>query len=200
MTKRVNITTDTGADVGHVTAAVSRRLKEYRQQGRLSLDELSRRAGVSKGMLVEIEKGAANPSIAILCKLAAALGVSVADIVDVASTPTVHLIEPQAIPTLWQGPLGGSARLLAGTRGPDMIELWHWQLHPGEQFDSDGHPPGTVELFHVEQGTLQLQLGESELAVTQGCSAVARTDLPHAYRNAGDSVLRFTMTVVEPHG
>ena len=55
MTKRVNITTDAGADVGHVTAAVSRRLKEYRQQGRLSLDELSRRAGVSKGMLVEIE-------------------------------------------------------------------------------------------------------------------------------------------------
>ncbi|EZH82156.1 helix-turn-helix domain-containing protein, partial [Aeromonas hydrophila] len=109
MTKRDNITTDAGADVGHVTAAVSRRLKEYRQQGRLSLDELSRRAGVSKGMLVEIEKGAANPSIAILCKLAAALGVSVADIVDVASTPTLHLIEPQAIPTLWQGPLGGSA-------------------------------------------------------------------------------------------
>ncbi len=81
-------------------------------------------------MLVEIEKGAANPSIAILCKLAAALGVSVADIVDVASTPTLHLIEPHAIPTLWQGTLGGSARLLAGTRGPDMIELWHWQLYP----------------------------------------------------------------------
>ena len=117
-----------------------------------------------------------------------------------ASTPTLHLIEPQAIPTLWQGPFGGSARLLAGTRGPDMIELWHWQLYPGEQFDSDGHPPGTVELFHVEQGTLQLQLGAGELAVTQGCSAVARTDLPHAYRNAGDSVLRFIMTVVEPHG
>ncbi len=56
-----------------------------------------------------------------------------------------------------------------------------------------------MELFHVEQGTLQLQLGERACR-HQGCSAVARTDLPHAYRNAGDSMLRFTMTVVEPHG
>lgn len=38
-------------------------------------------------MLVEIEKGSANPSIAILCKLAAALGLSVADIVNVTRAP-----------------------------------------------------------------------------------------------------------------
>jgi transcriptional regulator with XRE-family HTH domain len=43
-------------------------------------------------MLVEIEKGAANPSIAILAKLAAALGVSVADIVNVSSEPLVRTL------------------------------------------------------------------------------------------------------------
>lgn len=52
---------------------------------------------------MEIEKGAANPSIAILCKLAAALGISVADIVNVSSEPLVHVIEEAAIPVLWQG-------------------------------------------------------------------------------------------------
>ncbi len=71
----------------------------------MSLDELSRRASISKGMLVEMEK-AANPSITILCKLAAALGVSVADIVNVASEPALHIIPAEQIPTLWQGPLG----------------------------------------------------------------------------------------------
>lgn len=45
-----------------------------RREHTLTLDELSRRSGVSKGMLVEIEKGEANPSIAILCKVAAASG------------------------------------------------------------------------------------------------------------------------------
>ncbi len=83
--------TDAGADVAQVSLAVANRIRSWRKEKKLSLDELSRRASVSKGMLVEIEKGAANPSIAILCKLAAALGVSVADIVNVSSEPqTTH--------------------------------------------------------------------------------------------------------------
>ncbi|TCW30765.1 helix-turn-helix domain-containing protein [Gulbenkiania mobilis] len=199
MAKKVNISTDSGADVQSVSEAVAARLKEHRKKQKLSLDELSRRTGVSKGMLVEIEKCAANPSIAILCKIAAALGVSVADIVNVASAPAVHLIEGQDIPTLWTGPKGGGARLLAGTSGPNMIELWRWEMPPGELFESPGHPQGTFELFHVEQGQLTLTVEQIELIVPAGCSAVAKTDVPHRYANQGDSTLMFTMTVAELH-
>nr|WP_294864130.1 helix-turn-helix domain-containing protein [uncultured Pseudogulbenkiania sp.] len=199
MTKKVNISTDSGADVHSVSQAVAAKLKQHRKKQKLSLDELSRRAGVSKGMLVEIEKCIANPSIAILCKIAAALGVSVADIVDVASAPAARLIEGQDIPTLWTGPKGGSARLLAGTTGPNMIELWRWELQPGELFESPGHPQGTVELFHVEQGQLAMRVDKTDLIVPAGCSAVARTDVPHHYANEGDTPLVFTMTVAELH-
>lgn len=199
MTKKVNIPTESGADVQTVSEAVSAKLKAHRKQQKLSLDELSRRAGVSKGMLVEIEKSIANPSIAILCKIAAALGISVADIVNVASAPAAHLIEAQNIPTLWTGPAGGTARLLAGTSGPNMIELWRWELPPGERFESAGHPQGTFELFHVEQGQLTVRVDKTELIVPAGCSAVARTDTPHQYANDGDTRLVFTMTVAELH-
>ncbi|WP_250483273.1 helix-turn-helix domain-containing protein [Caballeronia sp. GaOx3] len=99
---------------------------KFRKQQKLTLDALSRRSGVSKEMLVEIEKSAANPSIAVLFKIATALGVSVAEIVNVASSPAVRLVENHEIPTLWSGPKGGSVRLLAGTSGPSMIELWRW--------------------------------------------------------------------------
>jgi transcriptional regulator with XRE-family HTH domain len=145
MTKKVNIPTDAGADLDTVSQAVAARIKTFRQQQKLSLDELSRRAGVSKGMLVEIEKSLANPSIAMLCKIAAAMGVSVADIVDVASKPAIRLIGAADIPVLWNGDKGGSARLLAGTSGPDMLEMWRWHLFPGEHFTSAGHPTGTVD-------------------------------------------------------
>lgn len=74
----------------------------------MSLDELSRRASISKGMLVEMEKEAANPSIAILCKLAAALGVSVADIVNVASEPALHIIPAEQIPHPLARPAGAA--------------------------------------------------------------------------------------------
>ena len=188
-----------GADVAQVSLAVANRIRNWRKEKKLSLDELSRRASVSKGMLVEIEKGAANPSIAILCKLAAALGVSVADIVNVASEPQVHIIEEAAIPVLWHGEKGGSARLLAGTAGPDMIELWCWEMQPGESFSSPGHLAGTFELLHVETGVLTLKVEESVTQVVAGASAVAKTEAAHSYANHGESVLRFTMTVAEFH-
>lgn len=199
MTKKVNISTDSGADVQIVSEAVAAKLKEHRKKQKLSLDELSRRAGVSKGVLVNIEKSLANPSIATLCKLAAALGVSVADIVNVAYTPSMHVIEGKDISTLWTGPKGGTARLLAGTSGANMIELWRWEMQPGELFESPGHPHGTFELIHVEKGQLTMKVDSIEMHVPNGCSAVARTDAPHYYANDGVTKLVFTMTVAELH-
>ena len=198
MTNKVNIMTESGADVQQVSAAVATQLKQHRKDKKLSLDELSRRSGVSKGMLVEIEKGSANPSIAILCKLAATLGISVADIVNVAKTPAVHLISPVDIPALWHGSAGGCARLLAGSSGPDMVELWRWEMQPGELFASPGHGVGTVERFYVEVGELTLKVGEQLLQIAAGNAAVASTAEPHHYANHGSSRLVFSMTVAEP--
>lgn len=195
MTIKVNITTD--ADAARVNEAVSAHIKLYRNQKKMSLDELSRRSGVSKGMLVEIEGCRANPSIALLCRLAAAMNVSVADFVNVAGKPAVHLIDEGEIPVLWKGEKGGSARLLAGTSGPDMVELWQWVLYPGETFESPGHPEGTSELLHVSEGTLTLVVSDATYVIDQGCAAVAITDAPHAYMNNGTKMAVFTMTVNE---
>lgn len=189
--------TDAGADVSTVNEAVSQRIKQYRKQKKMSLDELSRQANVSKGALVEIEGCKANPSIALLCRLAAAMGVSVADFVDVGTKPTVHLIAEGEIPELWKGDKGGRARLLAGSGGPDMTELWMWEMQPGEKFASPGHSTGTLELFYVQTGTLTLGVQEHMYLVNSGCSATARTDVPHFYENRGESPLIFIMTVNE---
>ncbi|EMW6553123.1 helix-turn-helix transcriptional regulator [Citrobacter cronae] len=197
MTKKVNLMTDAGADVSTVNEAVSQRIKQYRKQKKMSLDELSRQANVSKGALVEIEGCKANPSIALLCRLAAAMGVSVADFVDVGTKPTVHLIAECEIPELWKGDKGGRARLLAGSGGPDMTELWMWEMQPGEKFASPGHSTGTLELFYVQTGTLTLGVQEHLYLVNSGCSATARTDVPHFYENRGESPLIFIMTVNE---
>lgn len=191
--------TEPGADIDSLSVALAQRLKSWRKEHNVTLDTLSRRAGVSKGMLVELEKAAANPSIAILCKIAAALGLSVADLLDVASQPAARLIEAAQIPVLWTGEYGGTARLLAGTSGPSMIELWRWEMQPGDRFSSPGHPQGTTELLHVEQGILTLSVNDERLHINAGASAVARTDAPHSYANEQQKTLIFTMTVYEPH-
>ncbi|EPS0644028.1 helix-turn-helix domain-containing protein [Cronobacter malonaticus] len=199
MTHKVNIMTEPGADVDSLSVALAQKLKSWRKEHKVTLDALSQRAGVSKGMLVELEKAAANPSIAILCKVAAALGLSVADLLDVASQPAARLIEATQIPVLWTGEYGGTARLLAGTSGPNMVELWRWEMQPGDVFTSQGHPQGTSELLHVEQGVLTLGVNDEVLQVSAGASAVARTDAPHRYSNEQQDTLIFTMTVHEPH-
>ena len=197
MKKKVNISTEAVADVERVSASVSQNLKSFRRQNGLTLDQLSQKSGVSKGMLVEIEKGTANPSIATLCRAATALGVSVADFVGVAVSVPVRIVPPQDASTLWRGPKGGSATLLVGTQGPDEIELWRWTLCPGETFESPGHSPGTLELLNVEAGELTLKLGDSLHLVPAGSSVLARTEDKHAYVNSGKQELRFVMTVAE---
>ena len=178
---------------------VSNRVRQRRSDRRLSLDKLAALAGVSKGMLVQIESGRANPSIATLCKVAAALGASVADLVQVSGRHPAEVRLAGAPRLLWRGPKGGSATLLVGSAGPDMLELWSWELRPGERYDGQAHPQGTEELIHVVRGRLSLAFGDVSYAIESGGSAVAHTDRPHAYACEGKKPVQFTMVVAEWH-
>ncbi|RUO38143.1 XRE family transcriptional regulator [Aliidiomarina shirensis] len=180
-----------------ISLAVAERVNKFRKEHKLSLDELSKRSEISKGMLVQIEKGRANPSIGILCKLANALGVSVADIVAISDGPNVKINKPNDIPTLWQGEHGGTARLLAGTKGSVMVELWRWHMLPNETFASDPHTKGTIELIHVEKGCLTIIIDNEVINLNENCSLTATMDVRHAYENRSNAPVNFTMTVYE---
>lgn len=183
-----------------IAAAVAWRIGTLRKSLGLSLDALAQRAGVSKGTLVQIEQQRANPAISTLCRLAAALHVSVADLVAPAADAArpITVVPATGARQLWSGPAGGSAVLLAGTPGPDMLEIWVWTLLPGERFEAAGHGRGTRELLHVTQGTLALEVDGTSALIPAGASALALTDRPHAYANRGTLPLHFTMTVHEP--
>lgn len=179
-----------------VAAAMARRIAALRKGFGLSFEALAQKAGVAKGTLVLIEQSRANPSISTLCRLAAALEVSVADLVA-PQTDTPVTVVPDGR-RLWAGPKGGHATLLAGTPGPDMLEIWDWCLMPGERFLAAIHGRGTRELLHVRAGLLTLTVDGTASLIAHGASAIARTDRPHAYANHGPALCLFTMTVHEP--
>jgi transcriptional regulator with XRE-family HTH domain len=196
MTKPKPAPTETGEAMNE---AIARRVASLRKGSRLTFDALAARSDISKGMLVQIEQGHANPSISTLCKLAAALRVSVADLVnsDSHAYRAVRIVAPGTAPILWQGPKGGTATLLVGAEGPDMLELWDWCLLPGERFESRPHPAGTQELLNVIEGTLSLEVDGASHLVSAGSSASARTDCTHAYACHGKKKVRFSMVVYE---
>jgi quercetin dioxygenase-like cupin family protein len=102
------------------------------------------------------------------------------------------------MPLLWKGPKGGSALILVGSEGPDMLELWEWTLMPGERYEAKAHPSGTLELIHVMEGSLILEVAGTVHEVITGASAFARTDRPHAYACSGRARTRFMMVASEP--
>lgn len=183
-------------DTEAVTAALARNLKAARSQRGLTLDQLSAAAGVSKGMLVQLEQGRTNPSLATLLRLSAALGLPLARLVEVAETPRVRIVRQAEAPILWRGDHGGTGRLLGGTDAPDIVELWDWVIQPDEHIESAPHEPGTVELVAVRSGRLALDLGGRETLVDSGDTAIFRADLPHRYRADGSRPAVLTMVVL----
>jgi quercetin dioxygenase-like cupin family protein len=150
-------------------------------------------------MLVSIEHGSANPSIATLLLLSDALGIGLPALVDMGRSPGLRVTRTGTAPVLWRGKLGGQAVLVAGTEPPDVTELWDWTLGPAESHASEAHAAGTRELLLVLDGQVELRLGEQAEVLATGDSASFAGDLPHGYANVSSAqAVRFALTVFEP--
>ena len=200
----VNIMTDTSyisdreQELGQ---AIATRLRNLRREQGLTLDRVAKVTGLSKGTVVALEQGKANPSIGILCRLAAAFSLSVADLINDAPGADVGARIERTMPkTLWTSPAGSSAQLQASTSGRTMFELWSWVLAPGEEFHADAHSPDTRELVTVTAGALKIYVGTDMIVLQEGESAHLITDQAHAYIGAADAWTRFTMSVLERGG
>jgi transcriptional regulator with XRE-family HTH domain len=189
----------TRAGAGSVAGAIGGRVRQGRNSRGWTLDELAERSGVSRRMLVSIEQGSANPSIATLLLISDALGIGLPALVDIDRSPGLRVTRAGTAPVLWRGKAGGQAVLVAGTEPPDVTELWDWTLGPGERHASEAHGAGTRELLLVLDGQLEVRVGQHAEVLATGDSASFAGDLAHEYVNAGPAqVARFTLTVFEP--
>ncbi|MGI5126034.1 helix-turn-helix domain-containing protein [Pseudonocardia sp. CA-107938] len=181
-----------------VAAAVGRNVRALRQQRRLTIDALAGAAGVSRGTVIQIESGKANPSIATLVALSEALQVGVASIVDAGGDPRVVVRRSTEAPHLWTSDAGSEAILRIGTDPPDLVELWDWTLLPGDAFDGLAHPLGTEEILCVVSGQLEITVGETSTRLAVDDTVMFQAHAAHRYACVGDAPVRFTMVVLQP--
>ena len=65
-----------------LASAIGVRVRQERQARRWTLDRLAGAAGVSRRMVVNVEQGAANPSVGTLLRIGDALGVGLPSLVE----------------------------------------------------------------------------------------------------------------------
>jgi transcriptional regulator with XRE-family HTH domain len=184
-----------------VNELIGTRVRQHRVARGWTLDELADRSGVSRRMVITIEHGEGNPSIATLLRLSDALGIGLPVLVDVERPRSVTVTAAGQAPVLWRGPRGGRALLVAGTEPPDVVELWNWTLQPGEAHTSEAHSAGTRELLLVLEGAVDLRVGDRSDRLQAGDSAAFAGDVAHGYATPADAATpaRFALTVFQPH-
>ena len=178
---------------------IGERVRARRHTRGWTLDELAERSGVSRRMLVNVEQGTTNASIATLLRLSEALGIGLPILVapDEGTTP-VEVNRAGARAPLWTGEHGGEAFLAASVTAPDVVELWDWTLARGDAHGSEPHLAGTRELLTVIEGEVVLSVAGEEIVLRPGDTASFHGDVMHGYRNEGATTARFALTVYEP--
>jgi transcriptional regulator with XRE-family HTH domain len=184
-----------------VTAALARNVRSLRQARGWTLAALAARSGVSKGMVVELEQGRTNPSVATVDRLATALGVGLAQLVEVGAEPELRIVTGDEAVRLWSGAEGGWGAFLVGTQHPAKTELWDWTLNPGDAYEGQIHTEGTRELLYVLEGEITLVLDHRHhIALLQHAAALYTADRPNRIENGGAAPARVIMVFVEGGG
>ncbi|TAL55852.1 MAG: cupin domain-containing protein [Pandoraea sp.] len=168
-------------------ALLGGRLRHARRMAGLTLLQLARKANCSESLISKIEKGSVTPSLATLHRLAVALQTNIAALTSPA--------EPAGGPVMRQGErpvIRGGGIALERVVLPNRNGLLQANIHildPGEGSDGQIEHIGE-EVGYVLEGTVELTLRDASYILHAGDAFTFTSEIPHGYRNAGDTTAR----------
>ena len=173
-------------------------LQKLRLARGLTLDDLSRAAGVSKSMLSQIEREKTNPTIAVAWRLANALGIGIGELLTAEKRPVdaIRVLDAHELPTLPGEHAGYALRILGPMELAGKFEWYELTLAPGGELASSPHDSGATEHLTLLQGSLELEVRGEKKKLKPGATARYQADCPHAIRNPGKSDAKALMVVI----
>lgn len=180
-------------------------LRSLRKAKQLSLMQVAEAAGLSIGMVSQIERGLASPSIKSLRKLGDALEVPIGWFFHNDSgrpqTELDKVVRREDRRQLRLPTVGSGADLMVvELLTPDLsgdIELLLMTLEPG--FDSGpAHQHRGEEAGLVLTGSMELWVGESRFVVNQGDSFRFSSTDPHRYANRAERTTQVVWSLTPP--
>ena len=151
-------------------------------------------------MVVNVEQGASNPSIATLLRLSDALGIGLSALVDVERPGALQVSDAGQAPVLWRGPsrrrgAPGRRHRAAGRRRAVGLDA----RRPATSTAPRRTAPVRASCCSSSPGRCSSPSAAQTQLLGAGASARLAGDLPHGYANPGDEPARFCLTVFEPN-
>lgn len=175
------------------------RLAELRTERGWSLEELARRAGVSRSTLSRLERAEISPTAALLSKLCAAYQLTMSRLLaEVEPAPPLLVrADRQAV---WRDEDSGITRKSvsppsSGLRG-ELVEV---TLRPGADITYDGSPvPGLEHHIWMLEGALEVTVDRGAHAARTGDCLRFRLWGSSRFRCPGPDPARYALMVVLP--
>ncbi|UYM04305.1 helix-turn-helix domain-containing protein [Solicola gregarius] len=176
--------------------AVGERIRRTREERGLSVRELASRAGLSAGMISQVERGITDPSLQTLRVIAKVLNTPLFDFFAAAEADDVAIIRADARMTI-RSPHGG----LTYTRlspGSGRIEVLEGVLQPGASSSDEPWAHPSEECVVVTAGSLVVEVSGQTHRLGLGDSCYFDSRLPHRYLNDTAEPTRFTLAITPP--
>src|SRR3954469_20821347 len=140
-----------------VAGLVCRRVGELRRKKGWTLEETSAACGVSRSMLSEIERGNANPTLAVACRIAQAFDLALGELVESpAASPRVEVIRADDRTYHYRSDRACRIRTLSPLHLEKSVEYYELVLRPGASLKSAPHFSGARELLTVQLGSVRV--------------------------------------------
>lgn len=181
-------------DNNNIDTLIAMRLLVLRQARGLSLSQLAGLSGVSKAMISKVERAESSPTAVLLGKLAAGLGVSLAQLLtEDAGRP--QRLRTRATQEVWRDPEAGYLRRQVAERGKGSgVELVEVELPRSAQV-SYPRWSGTPyrQCLWMLEGALRVDYGDERFELAPGDCLDFGVDRPLLFKALGRAGCRYLL-------
>jgi XRE family transcriptional regulator, regulator of sulfur utilization len=156
-------------------------IKALREGRGLSQQQIAKAAGIPRATWTNLESGGANPTLAVLVKVANALQIRLDELLAAPRLPARHLVAAD-LPTRQRGQVAIRKLLPEPLPGLDIERM---VLPPKARMAGVPHTPGTREYLTCERGSVELAVSGTLCLLAEGDVVTFRGDQRHGYHNPG---------------
>jgi transcriptional regulator with XRE-family HTH domain len=156
-------------------------IRMLREARGMTQQQMSKISSVPRPTWANLESGSANPTVAVLVKVANALQVRVEELLG-APKAAAQFYAAAALPVRKRGKVLVRRLLPESMPGLDLERM---ELPPGASMAGVPHTPGTREYLTCESGQVELSAAGESWLLNEGDVVVFRGDQKHGYRNPG---------------